>query len=131
MFALSRVAAAQEPKGSSHQRGVQVPTETSLKDQEQGTATIPRQGWTIPVSAGWVHTPLTPPAPKPKPSGASPKELAQPGAASWQREPPAASSSQRGCEQLHTRPVESRLRWWPQQLGVALGALGGDHFRRW
>lgn len=141
VFSLSCVAAAREPKGYSHQRKWKfIPTEPSLKDQHQGPATIPSHGCTIRSSgeveggSRWKvgqHTPLTlageGPGPQPKPSGASPEALAQHGAASWQREAPAASARQ----WLHTRPVESRLRWWPQQRRVALGELRGDHFRHW
>lgn len=44
---------------------------------------------------------------------------------------PGGSGCPRGRQRLRTRPVESRLRWWPRRLWLALAVLRGDHFRRW
>lgn len=107
------------------------PSHSSLKGQRR----FPARAGQFPVQGRWKVgpcTPLTPgegPGPEHEPSGARPEELAQLGAASWQREAPASSGSQRGRQRLHARPVEPRLRWWPRRLGVALSALWGDHFR--
>lgn len=139
IFALSRVAPAQQPKGYSHRRGwkpfPQSHPTAPLRTDTEGQRRFPATAGQCPVQGRWKVgpcTPLTPgegPGPEHEPSGARPEELAQLGAASWQREAPASSGSQRGRQRLHARPVEPRLRWWPRRLGVALSALWGDHFR--